>query len=302
MAENSAISWTNHTFNPWWGCWKIAPECANCYADSTAHRYVSQFGELWGRTSPRRFFGDHHWNEPHKWNRRALEAGVRERVFVGSMCDWAEIHPDPVIREMMKLARDRLFHLIAECTGLDWLLLTKRIEDVADHALLPWLEHPTRENEEPWSHVWLMTTAGTIDAVRNKVPVLRSIPAAVRGISCEPLLEHIPREVWDLALAPFGTGPIGTIRPDDGGVTRPHTGIDWLIVGDESGHHRRPAQADWIRTAREAALAHRVAFHFKQWNGPEAGGVKSPTNELRKPGRKIHLPMLDGRQWAQFPR
>jgi protein gp37 len=67
MGEGTAISWATHTFNSWWGCWKIAPECAHCYADSTAHRYVSQFGELWGRTGPRRFFGDHHWNEPRKW-------------------------------------------------------------------------------------------------------------------------------------------------------------------------------------------------------------------------------------------
>jgi protein gp37 len=106
--------------------------------------------------------------------------------------------------------------------------------------------------------------------------------------------------MWDCALAPFGTGPLGTIRPD-GGVTRPHTGIDWLIVGDESGHDRRPAQPDWIRTAREAALAHGVAFHFKQWNGPEIGGI---TGRAEGSGvrRKIHLPLLDGRRWAGMPR
>lgn len=277
MGEETAISWCDHTFNAWWGCWKIAPECANCYADSTAHRYVSQFGELWGRTNPRRFFGDAHWNEPRKWNRKAIEDGVRRRVFVGSMMDWAEIHPVDEIRAQQEAARARLFALIDECRGLDWLLLTKRIEDVADHDLLPWL----KDDSEPWPHVWLMTTAGTMDAVIRKVPVLRSIPAAVRGISCEPLLEHIPRHIWDDALW--------------------HSGgrIDWLIVGDESGHHRRAAQADWIRTAREAALAHRVAFHFKQWNGPEGGGI---AGRVQGDKRKIHLPMLDGKRWAEFPR
>lgn len=105
MGEQTGISWTDHTFNPWWGCHKIAPECKNCYADSTAHRYVSQFGELWGRTAARRFFGDTHWKELAKWNRKAISDGVRRRVFVGSMCDWAEVHADPAIAAQMNEAR-----------------------------------------------------------------------------------------------------------------------------------------------------------------------------------------------------
>ena len=258
MGEQTAISWTDHTFNPWWGCWKIDPECANCYADDLANRYAPG---LWGRTNPRRFFGDAHWNEPRKWNRKAQKDGVRRRVFVGSMCDWAEVHPVAEVFSQQESARARLFKLIDECDALDWLLLSKRPEDVAAH--LPWAS--------PWPHVWIGVTAGTADTLRRKVPVLRSIPAAVRFISCEPLLEDIPAPVWRDALAPTaGEGP-----------------VHWLIVGNESGPKRRPAMMDWVRTARDAAEAHGVAFHFKQWVEPN--------------GKKVHLPVLDGSQHAAFP-
>ncbi len=279
MGEQTGISWTDHTFNPWWGCWKIADECKNCYADTTAHRYASIHGELWGRTAARRFFGDAHWREPEKWNRKAEAAGVRARVFCGSMCDWAELHPNEDIRATMDAYRVRLFALIQATPWLDWLLLTKRPEDAA--TLLPWVADAD-DDCVAWPNVWLGVTAGTRDNIAANVSILRSIPAVVRFISCEPILEDIPALEWDRALGD--------------GMGR----IDWLIVGDESGPGARPAQADWIRGAREAALRNGVAFHFKQWNGPTSPSMASPVPGERK-GRKIHLPILDGRQWAQFP-
>lgn len=104
--------------------------------------------------------------------------------------------------------------------------------------------------------------------------MLRSVPAAVRFISCEPLLEGISAEDWNAAL-------------DYDSELHAFDGIHWLIVGNESGHKRRPAEMEWVRTARDAAARHNVAFHFKQWVEPN--------------GKKIHLPVLDGEQWAQFP-
>ena len=68
MAENSKIEWTDHTFNPWWGCEKVSPACANCYAEAFAKRTGNN---VWGRKSERRFFGDKHWAEPLKWDARA---------------------------------------------------------------------------------------------------------------------------------------------------------------------------------------------------------------------------------------
>lgn len=261
MGETTAISWTDHTFNPWWGCWKIAPECTNCYADATAARYSPGH---WGRTAPRRLFGDAHWNEPRKWNRKAERDGVRRRVFVGSMCDWAEVHPDGPTNIEMDIARRRLWSLIDECRSLDWLLLTKRPEDARQH--LPW-----STSLDAWPHVWIGATAGTIESLRRIVPSLREIPAVVRFISCEPLLESISASEWDWAL----------------GEGETYGGINWLIVGDESGRKRRDAQLDWVRIARDAAARHGVAFHFKQWNTGEP--------------KKVHLPVLDGERHAAFP-
>lgn len=290
MGETTGISWTDHTFNPWWGCWKIADECKNCYADATAHRYVSQFGELWGRTAARRFFGASHWNELHKWNRKAEADGVRRRVFVGSMCDWAEIHPDDEIAVAMANAREQLWQAIRECTALDFLLLTKRPEDAA--KLVPWADGKTR----PPPNVWLGVTAGTVKALRENVPILRRIPAVVHFISCEPILEDIPAIEWDAALG-------GGVTFDGDRVVDCPAPIDWLIVGDESGHGARPAQVDWVRSAREAALRHGVALHFKQWAGADAMGISGRLPGAGKTSnkRKIHLPLLDGKQWAQFP-
>lgn len=87
MAEHSAIEWTTHTFNPWWGCVKVSPACDHCYAESLAKRTGNQ---VWGKDAPRRFFGEKHWAEPLKWNRDAEKAGERARVFCASMADVME--------------------------------------------------------------------------------------------------------------------------------------------------------------------------------------------------------------------
>jgi protein gp37 len=273
MGETSAISWTDATFNPWWGCSKVSAECTNCYAESTAERFAPN---LWGVNGARRMFGDAHWNEPIKWNRRALAGGRRLRVFCASMADVFEDRPELVA------PRARLFALIKQTTHLDWLLLTKRPENMA--SMLPWLT-------EAWPNVWLGVTAGTRESLK-RVEILRDVPAAVRFISCEPILEHITSNDWDDALAHdgfvFDGEHISGVKPR----------IHWLIVGDESGAKRRPARADWVRTAREAAMRNRVAFHFKQWNGGASPSIARPQGSK---GGKIHLPILDGKQWAQFP-
>lgn len=269
MGEQTAISWCDHTFNSWWGCWKIADECKNCYADSLAKVYAPGH---WGRTEPRRFFGDKHWAQLAKWNRKAIKDGIRRRVFVGSMMDWAEVHPDAEIAAQMHAARRRLWVAIRECTGLDFLLLTKRPEDAA--RLLPWqVPHLYGFDDsisEPWANCWIGVTAGTRESARTKIQALRRIPAAVRFVSCEPLLEEISATDWRDALAPTS---------DEGP-------IHWLIVGNESGPRRRPAEMDWVRVARDEAARYGVAFHFKQWVEKE----------------KVHLPILDGKQWAEFPK
>lgn len=256
MGDRTQISWCDHTWNIWWGCSKVSPGCDHCYADTFDHRLG---GERWGPTAPRRFFGDAYWAKPLAWNAAAEKAGVRASVFCSSMADWAEIHQVPEIRERQDEARDRLWRLINATPWLDWLMLTKRPENF--DALLPWTVSNARPTPPP--NVTLMVTGENTEQMLRRTAILRATPAARRGISAEPLLEHIPAWAWDEAL---------------GGK---FYGVHWLIVGDESGTSRRPAQLDWVRTAREAALRHGVAFHFKQWNGS---------------GKTVHLPIIDGRR------
>src|SRR5262245_6040712 len=129
MGRNSSIEWTHHTFNPWWGCAKVSPGCNNCYAETWARR-VGQ--DIWGLTSERRFFTEKHWAEPLKWNTEARDQRARKRVFCASMADVfegrAELNP----------WRKRLWDIIEQTPCLDWLLLTKRPQNIAEYA--PWSE------------------------------------------------------------------------------------------------------------------------------------------------------------------
>ena len=167
MGAETSIAWTDHTFNPWWGCVKVSPGCAHCYADTFAKR-VGQ--KVWGVDAPRRFFGDKHWNEPLKWDASAKAAGVRRRVFCASMADVFEDRPDLVA------PRARLFDLIDETPNLVWLLLTKRPENVVR------LAGSFRLNR---SSVWLGTTVEGPETMWRR-DVLTTIGAHVRFLSVEP--------------------------------------------------------------------------------------------------------------------
>lgn len=314
MADRTKISWCDHTFQIWWGCEHasrddpggldvdpaaISEECRNCYAE-TFDRRVG--GEHWGPGAEPRWFGDAYWAKPLAWNARAEKRGVRERVFCSSMADWAQLHRDPAVNLRMDGARARMWRLIHRTPWLDWLLLTKRAERLA--LLLPWEVAPAwgilgadhgLPVDQPWPNVWVGVTCGTRESMW-RVLKLRQVRATKRFISAEPLLEHISAAHWDQALAGgrscvrCGGGVAEVARGMCAGCFGPtHEGrpIDWLIVGDESGPHRRPAQLDWVRTAREAAVRNGVAFHLKQ---------------LHVSGKKVHLPILDGRQHPEIPR
>lgn len=281
MGEHTAISWCDHTLNVWWGCQHapaepgaapddISEECRRCYARSFDKRVG---GEHWGPDAPRRFFGDAYWNKARRWNAEAERSGKRARVFVSSMADWAELATTPELRDRMDAELGRLWQLVRECQWLDFLLLTKRADRLIE--LLPW----HRDNSAPWPNVWIGVTCGVRRSLW-RVRELRKVRAAVRFVSGEPLLEHITADDWDDVLS--------------GGS------IHWLIIGDESAplRLRRPAQPDWIRTAREAAARHRVAFHFKQWVGADVVGI---SGTRKGQNGKIHLPLLDGKRHAAFP-
>lgn len=122
MAENSAIEWTDHTFNPWWGCQKVSPGCDHCYAETWDLRFHAA-APHWGPGAPRRRTGADTWRQPLKWHRKAVAAGVRPRVFCASMADVFDNQVDPAWRA-------DLWSLIRVTPALRWLLLTKRPQNI----------------------------------------------------------------------------------------------------------------------------------------------------------------------------
>lgn len=118
MGEVTAISWTDHTFNPWWGCTRVSPGCVNCYAEIFDKRVG---GDHWGPGKSRRTFSDKHWNEPLKWDAKAKRDGVQRKVFCASMADVFDA-------EAPEGQRERLWELIRKTESLIWQLLTKRVE------------------------------------------------------------------------------------------------------------------------------------------------------------------------------
>lgn len=254
MGQNSRIEWTHHTFNPWWGCVKVSPACKHCYAEAWAKR-VGQ--GVWGAKAPRRFFGDRHWQEPLRWNKDAAAQGVRRRVFCASMADVFEPRRD------LDASRIRLWDLIQRTPHLDWLLLTKRPEEVAN--LMPWSNWP--------ENVWLGTTVEDAKWAAIRLPHLLALNPVVRFLSCEPLLGKIDLAPW----------------LED---------LDWVITGGESGGGARPMNLLWARALRDQCASAEVPFFFKQWGAwvPDDEGV------MVRVGKKKAGRLLDERTWDYFPR
>jgi len=171
MAETK-IAWTHYTFNPWMGCTKVSPGCAHCYAETLVKGKMGLPG-LWGPRGTRMLTGIANWAKPWRWNRNAQAGDPLHRVFVGSLCDWAE--DNPVANE----ARPRLWRLIRETPALTWQLLTKRPENIAKWLPADW--------GDGWPNVWLGTSIENNDYVW-RARELAKIPAVVRFISYEPAL------------------------------------------------------------------------------------------------------------------
>lgn len=255
MAENSAIEWTDHTFNPWWGCVRVSPGCVNCYAETFDKRVNGKEKAHWGVKAPRRFFGDKHWNEPLRWNAAAAKAGTRARVFCASMADVFEDRPELVEH------RARLFLLIQNTPNLDWLLLTKRPENMVRLAPEEWADG--------WpANVWAGTTVEDQTRANERIPHLLAVPAAVRFLSCEPLLGPVDLTAVTQEVAPGYFGDC--LRWYHRGYSHVQQGvayptIHWVIAGGESGHSARPMHPEWATALRDQCEAAGVAFLFKQW-------------------------------------
>lgn len=303
MAANSAIEWTDATFNAWEGCAKVAAGCKNCYAETRAHR----FGKVqWGPAGSRMLRSESYWSQPVKWNAEAAAEGVRRRVFCSSLADVFEDFNGRVIDHQGKPSeltlddvRERLFDLIDATPWLDWLLLTKRPENIRRFWPIGYLQTdedgPTplhiRGPRDPidhrgWGHarpnVWLLTSVAEQKDAEKNIPELLKCRdlSPVLGLSIEPLIEAVDLTLTRGVCDGSETGgPPGCGQPVrrnvlsgwescgccDEGCEPTSDKIDWVIVGGESGPGARPMHPDWARGLRDQCAAAGVPFFFKQW-------------------------------------
>jgi protein gp37 len=231
MGDHSSIEWTEATWNPTTGCDQTSPGCDNCYALTLAKRLkamgVAKY-QVDGdeRTSGPGFRLTLHpdsLDQPARWR-------APRTIFVNSMSDL--FHPDVPLDYIRQV-----FEVIADTPRHSYQVLTKRskrLAAVADQLVWP---------ENLWMGV-------SVESRRYafRIDHLRKVPAAVRFLSCEPLL-----------------GPLGELDL---------TGIGWVIAGGESGPHARQMLLPWASELRDQCLAADVPFFFKQWGGrtPKAGG------------------------------
>lgn len=266
MAENSKIEWTDHTFNPWLGCTNVSPGCDRCYAESWSKRSGLV---KWGN-NPRKRTSEGYWRSPLKWQADAArfqaKNGRRQRVFCASLADVFDNQVEPNWR-------DDLFAMIDRTPSLDWLLLTKRPQNIRKMLPKNW------GNGRP--NVWLGTTAEDQSRYDQRWKHLQAIPAVVRFISYEPA--------------------IGPLRLAEG--RQP----DWLISGGESGGKARPMNPQWARDVIGDCVKFGVAPFHKQWgsykNNPlvfEEGMTVAKAEAEDRHGKGGGL--VDGELYRNFPR
>lgn len=228
MAEESGISWTDATFNPWIGCTRVSPACDHCYAarDNERRKWVPSWGGPGLPPSPRKRTKT--WRDPIKWDRKAAETGKPLRVFCASLADVFD-------NEAPDEWRADLWQLLRETPNLRWILLTKRIGNASKMLPADW----------PFPNAGLMATLANQEEWDRDYRKLKAIPATWHGVSAEPLLGPI-----DMGPMTFHFGP-----------------VDWMITGGESGPVRRPLDMQWVRDIRDQCARLGVTFHHKQNGG-----------------------------------
>ncbi len=292
----TAIEWADETWNPVTGCSKVSPGCARCYAETQAafragrpgwieeHRpWTPQNAEHNVRLWPARLDKPLHWRKPRM-------------VFVNSMSD---LFHEEIPAEFIA----RVFAVMAAAEQHTFQVLTKRPERMRDllndHLFVAWVANLVQSETLlpitwPLPNVWLGTSIENRRFV-DRADLLRETPAAVRFISAEPLLGPLVGMEKKQQDYPIRAGrPHGVVQE----TWRPGldlTGIDWLIVGGESGPRHRPIREEWVRDLRDLATDYGTAFFMKQMGGHRAGtALEDLPEDLRirewpETGRTAHL-------------
>jgi protein gp37 len=313
MSDKTGIEWADATWNPVWGCTPVSPGCDHCYAETLvngrlAHLHPGGFAKV--RLRPEQL------DKPLRWRRP-------RRIFVNSMSDlFHDDIPDDYIARVfavMAYAHQHTFQLLTKRHGRMRSLLSSpafaKLVDAEWCGVQDWFwgrlpdldyMYPTASphgSNWPLPNVWLGVSVENQQWADIRIPALLETPAAVRFLSCEPLL---------------GPTDIALYLDPSRGVDSRGKAIDWVIVGGESGHDARPMHPDWARSLRTQCHTAGVAFLFKQWGewvpeqqSPEdvviPGQVRyhewrdgSP-DSLRL-GKKAAGRELDGRTWDEYAR
>lgn len=340
------IEWTDRVWNPATGCMKVSEGCRNCYAFETHNRRHKGF--LNGAKLPKQYaepfnkiqlFPDR-LLQPLRWKKP-------QRIFVNSMSDL--FHKDITFKYI-----DQVFAVMALTPRHTYQILTKRPERMLQYfqSMNPgemiecWQEAAyelTKDDEAAcfvanrlngvlpnakpgWAiqNVWLGTSVENQKTADERIPLLLQTPAAVRFLSCEPLLGMVDLKLHDSLL--YHTS--GWWPPLSEYTKVGDEGIDWVIVGGESGSKARPMHPDWVRSIRDQCIEFNIPFFFKQWGSWLPGSKIKPPEDVTynvyqmqngtygrlvtahrwdentvsaKVGKKKAGRLLDGQEWSRFP-
>lgn len=272
MGIETKISWAHHTASPWYGCSEVSAGCSNCYA----REWGKKLGIEWGNGKPRMRSKSFNSNV-RKWNRHAgtfydwdeqtcSKAPFRTRIFP-SLCDWLD--PEVPIEWLADFLR-----VIHDTPHLTWLLLTKRPELYFDRtrAAIATCSGWTKAEAESAiycpDNCWIGVTCENQKAADERIPLLLRIPAKVRWISAEPLLEPIN---FEMALEGF--------QPLNLDLSRKPSPVQWIIVGGESGPKRRDCGVDAIIDVARQCQGAGVPVWVKQASALKPGRQESIPDE-----------------------
>jgi protein gp37 len=268
MGDGTKIEWSQATWNPVVGCTKVSPGCDHCYAERIDERFHGKGSFAVVRRSEEKLYLPLKWRKPR-------------RVFVNSMSDlFHHDVPDDFIRKVFAVIAATPHHTYQVLTkrharmrsllnNLEWRTSVFAHESVLD------LHGPPRPLPSwPLTNVWLGVSVEDQKWADIRIPALLETPAAVRWLSCEPLLGPINLDPWR------NPGDLADPR------TPADSRLDWVVVGGESGPGARPMHPDWARSLRDQCTDAGVSFFFKQWGG------RTPKENGRE---------LDGRTWDEYP-
>ena len=292
---NNPITWTDETWNPIVGCSKVSEGCQHCYAERMAMRLKAM-----GRPQYQDVVDENGWtgktnlvystlNKPYHWKKPRM-------IFVGSMTDiFHESVPFWWLNSVFIAMEENPQHIFQ--------ILTKRPDRMGHFLTAEWTAKIP-------DNVWLGVSCENQKAADERIPFLLQIPAKVRFVSVEPMLEAVD-------LTDYFTGPNRLVATGNKSMPVDNIGslkLDWTICGGESGPGARPLHPDWVRSLRDQCQIADISFHFKQWGEwgqhcyivlPEKSGVPFHMFDdglyVFRIGKKKAGRELDGKIWDEFP-